>query len=65
MSVSTIIDCNGLSDAPTVLRIKQALIGLENKNLPLGVLLDDGCDCDRIEQSLGSLASDVRLNPLS
>ena len=61
MHVSNTINCNGLSTAPTVLRIKQALTGLSDDNLPLGVLVDSECDCTRVVSSLGPLAGDVCL----
>jgi hypothetical protein len=60
-TVARAIDCSGLSAAPTVLRIKQALTGLSDEHLPLGVLLDSACDRDRIAQSLGAMAGDVHL----
>lgn len=59
MHVSNTIDCNGLSPAPTVLRIKQALIWLPDDDLPLNVLVDSECDCEHLADSLGKLADDV------
>lgn len=61
MHVSNTINCSGLSTAPTVLRIKQALIGVPDEKLPLGVLVDSECDCARLVSSLGSTAGDVYL----
>ena len=61
MHVSNTINCNGLSTAPIVLRIKQALTALSDDNLPLGVLVDSECDCTRVVSSLGPLAGDVYL----
>jgi hypothetical protein len=60
MQVSNTVDCNGLSPAPTILRIKQALVGLQDGELPLNVLVDSDCDCENLADSLGSLASDVQ-----
>ncbi|GKX33602.1 MAG: hypothetical protein MnENMB40S_12200 [Rhizobiaceae bacterium MnEN-MB40S] len=61
MHVSNTINCSGLSTAPTVLRIKQALIGLPDSKLPLSVLVDTACDCARLVSSLGAMAGDVYL----
>lgn len=55
------IDCNGLSPAPTVLRIKQALIGRARDSRPLDILLDPACDTSSLARSLGKLADRVRL----
>jgi len=55
------INCNGLSPAPTVLRIKQALIGRAKDARPLEILLDPACDRSKLAQSLGKLADHVRL----
>jgi hypothetical protein len=60
MQISNTIDCNGLSEAPTVLRIKQALVGQEDKVLPIEILVGADCDCDRLTASLGTLAKDIR-----
>lgn len=60
MKLANAIDCNGLSPAPTVLRIKQALIGREKGMLPLNILVDSGCDQAMLATSLGKLARDVR-----
>jgi|TARA_R110000782_G_scaffold104690_3_gene192471 hypothetical protein len=61
MQDSNTIDCNGLSPAPTVLRIMQALIGRKDSNVPLNVLVGSDCDCARLSVSLGDLADDVQL----
>lgn len=61
MQVSNAIDCNGLSVAPTLLRIKQALIGRSGKGLPLNILVGADFDRDHLAVSLGDLAGDVRL----
>jgi len=61
MQISNAINCNGLSAAPTVLRIKQALVGHDGKDLPLEFLVGADCDCDRLTALLGKLAKDVRL----
>ena len=61
MHLSNPIDCNGLSPAPTVLRIKQALVGLPDDELPLNVLIGSECDCEHLASSLGALAGDVHL----
>ncbi|MEG3619079.1 hypothetical protein V5T82_11485 [Magnetovibrio sp. PR-2] len=61
MHVTNTIDCNGLSPATTILRIKQALIARPEDDLPLNVLIDSNCDCDDLADSLGDLAEDVTL----
>lgn len=61
MKVSEKLNCNGLSVAPTVLRIKQALIGNVEKKLPLEILVGEDCDLEHLASSLGSLSKDVRL----
>lgn len=61
MHVSNTLDCNGLPAAPTILRIKQALIGRSGGDLPLNVLVGSDCDCEDLASSLGSLAEDVHL----
>ena len=61
MHVARTLDCSGLSNAPTVLRIKQALAGATDRDEPIGVLLGENCDCDRIAGSLGSAADQVHL----
>ncbi len=61
MNVTNAIDCNGLSAAPTLLRIKQALVGLVDNALPLEILVDAGCDRDRLRRSLGRQGEAVRL----
>lgn len=60
-AIANAIDCNGLSAAPTVLRIKQALVGHDGGALPIDILVGADCDCDRLTASLGKLAKDVRL----
>lgn len=62
MHLSNTINCSGLTAAPTVLRIKQALVGLSQDRLPLNVLVDTECDCKHLERSLGLLAGDVQLS---
>ncbi|MCC9621359.1 hypothetical protein LPB41_06590 [Thalassospira sp. MA62] len=59
MQVSDTIDCNGLSAAPTLLRIKQALTGREDTDLPLNVLVGEDCDCEGLAGCLGHHAGDV------
>ncbi|WP_430473581.1 hypothetical protein ACQ0MK_16800 [Thalassospira lucentensis] len=61
MQVSDTIDCNGLSPAPTVLRIMQALVGRTDTDLPLNVLVGAECNCKHLAVSLGELADDVHL----
>ncbi|KZM50805.1 hypothetical protein OA90_07280 [Labrenzia sp. OB1] len=61
MDVTNAIDCNGLSAAPTLLRIKQALVGLVDHALPLEILVDEGCDQERLRRSLGRHGGAVRL----
>lgn len=61
MNLANTLDCSGLSIAPTVLRIKQALIGLTDADLPLGVSVGSDSDCKRIEASLGNAREDVQL----
>jgi hypothetical protein len=65
MHVSQTLDCNGLSNAPTVLRIKQALVDQPDDKLPIGVLVGPDCDIDRISSSLGDLADDIHLMTVS
>lgn len=60
MKLTNTIDCNGLSPAPTILRIKQALTGREKSKLPLHFVVDSGCDQARLMSSLGKLARHVR-----
>ncbi|GGD65693.1 hypothetical protein [Croceicoccus mobilis] len=55
------LDCNGLSEIPTVLRIKQALVGWTEAGGEIGVLVGSHCDHDRITGSLGAMADRVRL----
>ncbi|WP_156111715.1 hypothetical protein [Thalassospira australica] len=62
MQVSNTIDCNGLSPAPTLLRIMQALVGRDDCGAPLNVLVGSDCNCDRLAASLGPLAGDVQLS---
>lgn len=62
MQVSQTLDCNGLSEAPTVLRIKQALVGCDAGDL-FGVMVGPDCDRDRVTGSLGALASRIHLVP--
>ncbi len=62
MQVSQTLDCNGLSEAPTVLRIKQALVG-SDAGAKVGVMVGPNCDCDRVAGSLGVLASRILLVP--
>lgn len=61
MEVTNAIDCNGLSAAPTLLRIKQALVGRVDDALPLEFLVDADCDRDRLRRSLGRQGRAVRL----
>ncbi|WP_152630732.1 hypothetical protein [Thalassospira sp. HJ] len=61
MQVSNTIDCNGLSPAPTLLRIMQALVGREDSASPLNVLVGADCNCERLADSLGELAEEVQL----
>jgi len=61
MQVSNTIDCNGLSPAPTLLRIMQALVGREDSTSPLNVLVGADCNCESLAVSLGPLAQDVQL----
>ncbi|GAB4520980.1 MAG: hypothetical protein Tsb0019_22200 [Roseibium sp.] len=61
MGITNAIDCNGLSTAPTLLRIKQALVGRVDDALPLKILVDADCDRDRLRRSLGRLKDAVRL----
>ncbi|HAI30539.1 MAG TPA: hypothetical protein DCM48_13555 [Thalassospira sp.] len=61
MQVSNTIDCNGLSPAPTLLRIMQALVGREDGASPLNVLVGSDCNCERLADSLGPLADEVQL----
>lgn len=61
MHVSDTIDCNGLSPAPTLLRIMQALVGREDTDLPLNVLVGSQCNCEHLAVSLGQLANEVHL----
>jgi len=61
MEITNVIDCNGLSTAPTLLRIKQALVGLVDDALPLDILVDADCDRDRLRRSLGRQGGAVRL----
>lgn len=61
MQVSNTIDCNGLSPAPTLLRIMQALVGREDGASPLNVLVGSDCNCERLADSLGPLAEEVQL----
>lgn len=63
MNVSRTINCTGLSAAPTVLRIKQALLRLSDGTSPLGVLVDADCDHKRLASSLGKRATNVRFVP--
>lgn len=62
MQASNTIDCNGLSPAPTLLRIMQALVGRENSVSPLNVLVGSDCNCDHLTDSLGPLAGNVQLS---
>lgn len=61
MRVSNAIDCNGLSAAPTLLRIKQALVGRKDKARPLDILVDAACDRENLLRSLGKQVAAVRL----
>ncbi len=58
MSMTTSINCCGLSVTLTVLRIKQALVGA-NPSLPLKVTVGPGCDRQRLISSLGPQAKAV------
>ncbi|TYC60512.1 hypothetical protein FMN50_07335 [Rhodobacterales bacterium] len=60
MQISETVDCNGLSPAPTVLRIKQALIGRDEDRLPLEILVGSDCDREQLMSCLGKDAGDVR-----
>ena len=46
------IDCRGLPDALTVLRIKQAILSKTKKDFRLDAVVDVNCDCSRITASL-------------
>ena len=59
--ISNTLNCVGLSVAPTVLRIKQALTGMAEKSLPLKILVDEHFDHQRLSDSLGSQAGHVEL----
>ncbi len=61
MEMTNAIDCNGLSAAPTILRIKQALVGRCRTTLPIQILVDAECDRDHLRRSLGRHVNDVRL----
>ncbi|TYC90467.1 hypothetical protein [Novosphingobium sp. BW1] len=61
MQRSLTLDCNGLPHAPTVLRIKQALVGNKAGSRRVGVLVGADCDHARITGSLGKLASRIEL----
>jgi len=61
MQVSNTIDCNGLSPAPTLLRIMQALVGREDNTSRLNVLVGTECNCESLSDSLGPLAKEVQL----
>ncbi|MEJ2409534.1 MAG: hypothetical protein P8Y58_01305 [Novosphingobium sp.] len=63
MYVSHTLDCSGLSNAPAVLRIKQALVGRKTGAPRIGVLVSEDCDMERIAGSLGSAVNQVRLLP--
>jgi len=63
MNVSQTVNCTGLSAAPTVLRIKQALLRLSDRTSPLGVLVDADCDHKRLASCLGDRAGSVRFVP--
>lgn len=61
MNIQHTIDCDGLSIAPTILRIKQALTGRSSSELPLGVVISSECDKRRLEASLGDACDDIHL----
>lgn len=65
MQGSHTLDCNGLSHAPTVLRIKQALVSKHAGSGRVGVLVDAECDRARLAASLGKLARRVDWLPAS
>lgn len=55
------LDCRGLTEALTVLRIKQALsVGRQASGAPLPVLIGTDCDGARILNALGDAAARVR-----
>jgi len=59
---TTFLDCRGLSNALTVLRIKQAMIGRADCGLPIDVLVDGSCcDAERVSASLTGESTDVQL----
>lgn len=61
MQRSHTLDCHGLPHAPTVLRIKQALVGKAPGSSRVGVLVGADCDHAQITGSLGQLASRIEL----
>jgi len=62
MTHSAAINCDGLSTALTLLRIKQALItAAEKKLLPLQVSVSNMCDRESLKQSLGQQADIIDL----
>jgi hypothetical protein len=61
MQATNAINCNGLSAAPILLRIKQALVGRVNDTSQLEILVDADCDRDRLRPSLGRYRDAVRL----
>lgn len=61
MHVMPTLDCSGLSIAPAVLRIKQALVGRKDSEPRIGVLIGESCDLERIAGSLGPASDHVRL----
>ena len=61
MKISGKLNCIGLSMAPTILRIKQAMVDKAERKAPLEILVSTECDLDRLKASLGKLSKDVRV----